>query len=180
MLKPNALNPGAMNNWDSFMKGVEMPFPRERSVLDFFREKVHERPDALAVKDAGRRMTYGELDLCSNRVANEILRRGLKLEEPVAVLLPASFDFLAAILGVLKEVVPQCGHSAGRQRQPAGAVGCGGREKLQRLVRRCSGGRENHSAIRRGGGSGSPRSFRSQPTRLHHLYVRLDRPAQGR
>ncbi len=79
-----------------------MPFPRERSVLDFFCEKVRAQPDALAVKDAGRVMTYGELDLCSNRVANELCRRGLKLEESVVVLLPASCEFLAAIIGVLK------------------------------------------------------------------------------
>ena len=47
-------------------------------------------------------MTYEELDLCSNRVADELRGRGLKLEESVVVLLPASCEFLVAVFGVLK------------------------------------------------------------------------------
>ena len=47
-------------------------------------------------------MTYVELDQLSNRVANHLLQQGLKLEESVAVYLPESCEFLAAILGVLK------------------------------------------------------------------------------
>jgi len=47
-------------------------------------------------------MTYAELDVCSNRVANELRRRALKLEESVAILHPVSCEFLVAVLGVLK------------------------------------------------------------------------------
>lgn len=47
-------------------------------------------------------MTYRELDLYSNRVANELHRRELKREEPVVILLPASCEFLVSIMGVLK------------------------------------------------------------------------------
>jgi amino acid adenylation domain-containing protein len=100
--KPTALDVIAMNNLDSVVNGVEMPFPRERSVVNFFHEQVHVQPDALAVKDAGRSMTYGELDVCSNRVANELCRRGLKLEESVAILIPASVEYVVAMLGILK------------------------------------------------------------------------------
>ena len=82
--------------------GFEMPFPRECSVLDFFRVQVQARPASTAVEDGCRRMTYRELDLCSNRVANQLLAHGLGLEGAVVVFLPASCEFLAAILGVLK------------------------------------------------------------------------------
>jgi amino acid adenylation domain-containing protein len=82
--------------------GSETPFPRERSVLDFFRAQVESQPERVAVKEGGRLMTYGELDSYSNRVAGELRRRGLKLEEAVGVFLPASCDFLAAVIGVLK------------------------------------------------------------------------------
>jgi len=82
--------------------GVEIPFPREKSVLDFFRAQVQTRPQGIAIKEGNRLMTYAELDLCSNRVANELRRQGLPLDHPVAVLLPMSCDFITAILAVLK------------------------------------------------------------------------------
>ena len=82
--------------------GFETPFPRDRSVVDFFREQVRARPESEAIQDGPRRMTYRELDLRSNRVANQLLANGLKLEEAVVVFLPASCEFIAVILGVLK------------------------------------------------------------------------------
>ena len=47
-------------------------------------------------------MTYRELDLISNRMANELHRLGLDLEGTVAMTSAASCEFLAAVLGVLK------------------------------------------------------------------------------
>jgi amino acid adenylation domain-containing protein len=82
--------------------GVEMPFPRELSVIDLFRAHVKTRPEALAIKDGGRSLTYAELDVRSNCVANQLVQRGLQFEDPVAVFLPASCEFLVAIFGVLK------------------------------------------------------------------------------
>jgi amino acid adenylation domain-containing protein len=90
------------NRFPREWNGNEAPFPRERSVLDFFWARVQSQPESVAIKEGQRLMTYGELDLCSNRVANELYRRGLKPEESVAVFLPASCEFLAAVIGVLK------------------------------------------------------------------------------
>src|ERR1700728_1508909 len=91
-----------MNNSGNVTNGTEMPFPRELSVLDFFQARVKSQPKNVAIKEGRRLMTYEELDLCSNRVADELRGRGLKLEESVVVLLPASCEFLVAIIGVLK------------------------------------------------------------------------------
>jgi amino acid adenylation domain-containing protein len=82
--------------------GVEMPFPRELSVIDLFRVHAKTRPEALAIKDGGHLLTYAELDVRSNCVANQLVQRGLQFEDPVAVFLPASCEFLVAIFGVLK------------------------------------------------------------------------------
>jgi amino acid adenylation domain-containing protein len=82
--------------------GRTIPFPRERTVLDFFQAQVQARSEAVAIKDRARLMTYAELDLLSNRVANELRCHALKLEESVVILLPASCEFLAGVLGVLK------------------------------------------------------------------------------
>jgi non-ribosomal peptide synthetase component F len=96
------LHLSVMNNSGNVTNGAEMPFPRELSVLDFFRARVKSQPKNVAIKEGRHLMTYEELDLCSNRVANELRGRGLKLEELVVVLLPASCEFLVAVFGVLK------------------------------------------------------------------------------
>ncbi len=82
--------------------GMQAPFPRDRSVLDFFRTQVQTRPESIAIQEGQRLMTYSELDKLSNRVANELCGRGLKLEEPVVIFLPASCEFLVALMGILK------------------------------------------------------------------------------
>jgi len=92
----------SQNSFPPEWNGVEVSFPRAISVLDFFRSMVQAQPDAVAVKEGNRLMTYRELDGHSNRVANDLLQRGVKLEEAVVILLPASCDFLAAVVGILK------------------------------------------------------------------------------
>ncbi len=97
-LAPPAAGRPAPSEWH----GTAAPFPRERSVLDFFLEQVQSQPDSPALKAGGRLMSYGELDRCAGRVAWELCRRGLKLEDSVALFLPATGEFLAAVIGVLK------------------------------------------------------------------------------
>jgi amino acid adenylation domain-containing protein len=79
-----------------------MPFHRERSVVDFLREKARAQPDSLAVQDVEGALTYGELEASSDLVACHLAQRGLHLEEPVAILLPASGENVVAMLGILK------------------------------------------------------------------------------
>jgi amino acid adenylation domain-containing protein len=82
--------------------GGEIPFPRERTVVELFQEQVRTQPEKLAVKAAGQTISYAELDLKSSLVAAELQRCGLALEEPVAILIAASCEYVIAMLGVLK------------------------------------------------------------------------------
>ncbi len=77
-------------------------FPREQSVVDFFRQVVRQRPDAPAIRHGAREISYGELDRRSDQVAALLLRGDLRLEEPVAIVLDSSAEFVTAALGVLK------------------------------------------------------------------------------
>lgn len=79
-----------------------MAYPRKLSVVDFIREKAQLQPNAPAVEDGDRVISYGELDRRSDRIASELLKRGLRLEEPVAVMTLMSAEFLVCILGILK------------------------------------------------------------------------------
>jgi amino acid adenylation domain-containing protein len=60
------------------------------------------RPDALAVIDGERRLTYGELDSASSRLARHILAAGATTGSPIAVLLPKGWRQVVAVLGILK------------------------------------------------------------------------------
>ncbi len=91
-------NGGVPPEWN----GSEISFPSELSVVDFFRGQLQARPEAPAIKEGNRLITYAELDLHSNRVANELRRRNLPLEHPVTILRNVSCEYIAAILGVLK------------------------------------------------------------------------------
>ncbi len=66
------------------------------------REKARLQPDAPAVEDGDRIVSFRELDGQSDQVAAELIKRGLRMEEPVAVMMPMSAEFLTGILGVMK------------------------------------------------------------------------------
>jgi amino acid adenylation domain-containing protein len=78
------------------------PFPRDKSVVDFFREQVQERPDAPALQDGQLVMSYRDIDRLSDQVAGKLLGGGLRREENVALLLNCSRHFVVSALGVLK------------------------------------------------------------------------------
>lgn len=85
------------------------------------------RPDATAVIDESRAMSYGELEALSNRMARILRARGLSADDRVCLLVPKSAVAIAAMLGVLK----------------AGAVyvpldGAGPVARTARIVQMCS------------------------------------------
>ncbi|MEV4146197.1 amino acid adenylation domain-containing protein [Amycolatopsis sp. NPDC049691] len=75
--------------------------------------RVHDRalrhPDALAVSDGDRRLTYAELNSGAAAVAESLARKGVRPGDAVAVSLPRSADLILVMLGVLRlgaQVVP--------------------------------------------------------------------------
>jgi amino acid adenylation domain-containing protein len=59
-------------------------------------------PDATAVVDGERKLTYGELDAEANRVANLLTELGVERNERVAMYLDKSLESVVAIYGILK------------------------------------------------------------------------------
>ncbi|WP_262414534.1 non-ribosomal peptide synthetase [Streptomyces sp. ST1015] len=72
------------------------------SIPDLFAARVAATPDAEAVVQGERSLSYAELDRRANRLAHRILRLGVQREERVAVLVPRSPELLVALLAVLK------------------------------------------------------------------------------
>ncbi|MFI5821203.1 non-ribosomal peptide synthase/polyketide synthase [Streptomyces rishiriensis] len=73
-----------------------------RSPVDLFAEQARRTPDALAVHDGARRLTYRALADWSERLAARLLADGLAPEDRVALLLDRSAELVVAQLAVLK------------------------------------------------------------------------------
>ncbi|MFF2954884.1 amino acid adenylation domain-containing protein [Kitasatospora sp. NPDC057965] len=86
--------------------GWNPPVPERRaehpSVLGAFRGHAARTPDAVALVHRGDRVTYGELERWSDRIAAGLAGTGLARGERVGLLLGRSPAVVAAILGVWK------------------------------------------------------------------------------
>ncbi|HEX5988588.1 MAG TPA: amino acid adenylation domain-containing protein [Solirubrobacterales bacterium] len=72
------------------------------SVAEIVLARTERRPEAIAVEDAERRLTYGELESASAGIAAELRARGVAEEEVVGVCLERSWRAVAAFLGVVR------------------------------------------------------------------------------
>ncbi|MFJ6384928.1 non-ribosomal peptide synthase/polyketide synthase [Kitasatospora sp. NPDC092039] len=73
-----------------------------RSLVTVFRAQVERVPDAVAVVADGTRLTYAELDERADRLAEELIARGVGAERLVAIAMPRSIGFVVAVLAVVK------------------------------------------------------------------------------
>ncbi|HEX4963096.1 MAG TPA: amino acid adenylation domain-containing protein [Thermoanaerobaculia bacterium] len=71
-------------------------------VHELFERMAERSPGALALMAGGERLSYGELEERSNRLARYLRRLGVGPEVPVALCLPRSAEGIVAILAILK------------------------------------------------------------------------------
>jgi amino acid adenylation domain-containing protein len=84
--------------WGSAAAAVAAFVPVHRA----FEQRAAAAPEALAVIAGDRRLTYGELDRRSNRLANALGDLGIGPERAVGVAIERSPELLVALLAVLK------------------------------------------------------------------------------
>ncbi|MFG2679656.1 amino acid adenylation domain-containing protein [Streptomyces sp. NPDC048392] len=76
---------------------------RERPTLaEMFREQARARPDAVAVTDDRRTLTYRQADEASAQLARHLIQRGLTAEQVVGISLERSADMVIGLLAVLR------------------------------------------------------------------------------
>ncbi|WP_407375056.1 amino acid adenylation domain-containing protein, partial [Methanobrevibacter sp.] len=76
---------------------VKIPFIHKR-----FEKQVDEKPDRIALIASDRTLTYKELENRSNRIANALIKKGIKPKSKILIMLPRTSDLISAIFGVLK------------------------------------------------------------------------------
>ncbi|MGD0274026.1 MAG: amino acid adenylation domain-containing protein [Gaiellaceae bacterium] len=74
----------------------------ERSLPAIVADRAAEHPNAVAVEDGERILTYAELDAAGAAVASALLAAGVGPGTPVAVCLPRSWEAVVAFLGILR------------------------------------------------------------------------------
>lgn len=72
------------------------------SVLTLFEAQARERPEAVAVSDAGGSLSYRELKAVSDRLAMQLLDAGTRPGEPIAVCVRPSAALIVAVLAVMR------------------------------------------------------------------------------
>ena len=78
----------------------ESPFPKNRTIVDVFHESCQKFPNAVAISHGSHQLTYRELDIRSNKVAHEILRRNH--DQLIGVMNNRVPELVISILGILK------------------------------------------------------------------------------
>jgi amino acid adenylation domain-containing protein len=81
---------------------ISPAFESSDSLAGLVAARMAERPDAIAVEDGERRLTYAELDATSARIAAGLRVAGVEDEEVVGVCLPRSWRAVCSFLGVLR------------------------------------------------------------------------------
>src|SRR4029077_9366751 len=77
-------------------------YPRDQSLAELFEEQVQRAPDAVAIVDGEKRLSYGELDAQANRVARALQEAGVGAGDRVALALERSIELVVAEVAVVK------------------------------------------------------------------------------
>ncbi|MFG1710761.1 amino acid adenylation domain-containing protein [Nonomuraea sp. M3C6] len=72
------------------------------TIVEMFREQARTRPDAIAIVDEHRSLTYREAAELSNQLAHHLVERGLTTEQVVGISLGRSAEMVIGLLGVLQ------------------------------------------------------------------------------
>ncbi|AYN38048.1 amino acid adenylation domain-containing protein [Streptomyces dangxiongensis] len=82
-------------------RGTFRPVP-EATLPELFERQAVRTPDAVALVDGDRELTYADVDRAANRLAHRLLRDGVGPERVVALALPRSAAMVVAQLAVAK------------------------------------------------------------------------------
>ncbi len=86
----------------SLMIGPQEDYPLGACLHDLFRAQAKATPDALALFEPGRQLTFADLDRTSDLLARRLLSLGCGPDRMVAILMDTSGDFVIAYLAILK------------------------------------------------------------------------------
>ncbi|MFI6945715.1 amino acid adenylation domain-containing protein [Streptomyces sp. NPDC050422] len=87
----------ALARWNDTGAGRVRP-----TIVEMFHEQARARPDAVAIVDGHRSLTYGQVAAHASQLAHHLVERGLTAEQVVGISLGRSADMVIGLLGVLR------------------------------------------------------------------------------
>ena len=81
---------------------TQAPYPSDASIADLIDAQVARTPDAIAIVDGARSLSYAQLNAHANALARRLRAMDVGAGALVPLLLPHSIEVVVAILGVLK------------------------------------------------------------------------------
>jgi amino acid adenylation domain-containing protein len=87
-----------LSEWNN----TQADFPAGKCVHQLVERQVERTPDAIAVQQEKRSLSYRELNLRANQLAHYLRKRGVGPDSPVGICLHSSPDMMVALLAVLK------------------------------------------------------------------------------
>ncbi|MBC8756859.1 amino acid adenylation domain-containing protein [Kordia sp. YSTF-M3] len=81
-------------------------YSEKETVLSYIEKQAKKTPNAIALKDKEHTYTYKEVEALSNSAMQHILKTGIGVGEPVAMLMPRSAKLIIGILAIMKSGRP--------------------------------------------------------------------------
>ena len=88
----------SLSKWEK----TETLFPSNKCVHELFEEQVEINPDAIAVQCGESKLTFFELNIKANQVANFLRKMDVRPESYVGVRIERSIETISSILGIIK------------------------------------------------------------------------------
>ena len=101
-MKPINVSDEALNSLMQVCQGDYLAHGEMRSVLDLFTRQLQQTPDATAVWEPNRVISFAQLDRWSDQIAHQLRENRIASGERVGICLPRSARLVAALIGVLK------------------------------------------------------------------------------
>lgn len=79
-----------------------IPYPKDKTVIDLFEEQVKLNPNKIALTLDKEQLTYLELNKKANYLTNILVKKGIKENDVVGIIIDKSFELLISIIAVLK------------------------------------------------------------------------------
>ena len=77
-------------------------YPAEKTLVDIFEEQVERTPDAIALRQHDRTMTYLELNQKANKLAHFLIDAGTQPADNIGIIATRSFEMIIGMFGILK------------------------------------------------------------------------------
>ncbi|WP_242313819.1 non-ribosomal peptide synthetase [Bacillus cereus group sp. BfR-BA-01355] len=81
---------------------TERPYPYFQNIQEQFYMQVDRQSNRIAVATETESLTYRQLNMSSNQVAQHLLEKGIKRGDKVAIFLDRSMNSIVSMLGILK------------------------------------------------------------------------------